>query len=484
MQNMDTRSQNIDICYVISHGFAARMLLQTGLIWQLAEQGRQVAIITPDAADANLQDLSQHSNIHVYDAQISQTIWDDDYGVKRMYYLEDIKSNPVFWEKHLYSILYTDSKHPWKRIRPFIYYPIHRLIPYFPSIRKRFKAKESKYLISKRASQLLEEINPKLVVSTYPINFLEAKFLYAAKQAGISTLIHLLSWDNITSKGIFPVIPDRFIVWGEVMYKELKEYYGTDDDQVHICGVPHFDHHIKVKESPQYKNLLSDLGLNPELPYLFVAMSSPRFAPHEIDIVEWLAKAINDNKFGKQLQLIVRPHPQNVQGSLADKKWIGRLDQLIGERVAIDYPRLVKSKVRWSMSQNDMDHLSNLLVGCSICLNSGSTVSIDALMMDKPVILTSFDGDKSLYYWKSARRLVDYPHQKKFVEMGGASVVHSYEDLAEKIKLYLENPSFKATERSTTLTKECYSNDGKSTIRVVNAMQQILEKIELIHAKH
>ncbi|MGK0388489.1 MAG: hypothetical protein ACI94Y_001219, partial [Maribacter sp.] len=124
---------NIDICYIISHGFAARMLLQTGLILRLAEQGKSIAIITPDPKDSNLQSLANNPLIHIFDPHINQTIWDDDYGVKRRYYLEEIKSNPVFWEKHIHSIFYTASKHPWKRIRPFIYYPIYKLIPYFPS---------------------------------------------------------------------------------------------------------------------------------------------------------------------------------------------------------------------------------------------------------------------------------------------------------------------------------------------------------------
>ncbi len=480
---MNQRNTKIDVCYIISHGFAARMLLQTGLITQLTEHGKSIAIITPDPDDENLKELHANPLIKIFDPQIEQTIWDDDYGVKRMYYLEDIKSNPVFWEKHLYSILYSKSKHPWKRVRPFIYYPIHRLIKYFPSIRENFRQKESSYLFSKNAAALLEKIQPALVVSTYPINFLEAKFLFAAKKKKITTLIHLLSWDNITSKGIFPVIPDQFIVWGKVMYQELKEYYGTADDAVQICGVPHFDNHIRVKHAPNYQGLLTNLGLNPALPYLFVAMSSPRFAPHEIDIVEWLAKAINENTFGEKMQLVVRPHPQNVQGSLADQRWIKRLDNLNGTRVAIDYPQLVKSKVRWSMQKSDMDHLSNLLIGCSICLNSGSTVSIDALMMDKPVILTSFDGDKKLYYWKSARRLVDYPHQKKFVGLGGAKVVHSYESLKKEILKYLADPNYDLEKRRNALEMECHLNDGKSTERVVKAMLQILGKVKLAYAK-
>ena len=479
---MSNSNTNIDICYVISHGFAARMLLQTGLIKRLTEQGKRIAIITPDPSDENLKELHASPLVDIYDPEIEQSIWDDDYGVKRMYYLEDIRNNPVFWEKHLYSIWYSKSKHPWKRIRPFIYYPIHRLIKYFPSIRARFKKTENKYLYSKKASILIAKIQPNVVVSTYPINFLEAKFLFAAKEQKIQTIIHLLSWDNITSKGIFPVIPDQFIVWGQVMFEELKEYYGTTDRNIHICGVPHFDNHIQVKQQPNYKPLIQDLGLNSELPYLFVAMSSPRFAPYEIEIVEWLAQAIQKNEFGEKMQLIVRPHPQNVQGSLADKKWVKRLDNLIGERVTVDYPQLVNSKVRWSMRKTDMNRLSNLLAGCSICLNSGSTVSIDALMLDKPVILTSFDGDKELYYWKSARRLIDYPHQKKFVGLGGAKAVHSYEDLKKTIQKYIVDPNYDIAKRRKALAMECYLNDGQSTNRVIEAMLQVLDKMTLSNA--
>ena len=472
---MKSYSNKIDVCYIISHGFAARMLLQTGLILRLTKQGKQVAIITPDPTDENLQELKSNTSVHIYDAGIEQTIWDDDYGVKRMYFLEDIRKNPVFWEKHLYSILYTKSKHPWKRIRPFIYYPIHLLIKLFPGIRDRFKRTEGKHLASSKADALLKKIEPKLVVSTYPINFLEAKFLYSAKQSGIKTLIHLLSWDNITSKGIFPVIPDQFIAWGQVMEDELKAYYGVGKDRVYVCGVPHFDQHIDIKNTDNYKAVLSDLNLNPEQSYIFMAMSSPRFAPHEIDIVGWLAKAVEDNVFGINLQLVVRPHPQNVQGSLGDKSWLKRLDRLNSDRVAIDYPKLIESKVRWSMRKTDMLRLSNLLAGCCVCLNSGSTVSIDALMMDKPVVLTSFDGDKKLYYWKSGRRLVDYPHQKKFVDLGGANVVHSYKELKEEVLKYLFRPNHDLAKRQHARQMECHLNDGLATERVVHAMMAILE---------
>ena len=475
------KEKTTDICYVISHGFAARMLLQTDLILKLTEQGLSIAIITPDPEDANLLSLKESPNIKVFGAEMKQTIWDDDYNVKRMYYLEDIKSNPVFWEKHLYSIKYTKSKHPWKRIRPFVYYPISRLIKKFPSIRNRFKAKESTYLVSARADELIKKINPKVVVSTYPVNYLEAKCLYAAKKNKRETIIHLLSWDNVTSKGIFPVIPDQFIAWGKIMADEIAEYYNVKEEKIHTCGVPHFDQHAALRNSNGYVAIIERLGLTAEKPYIFVAMSSPRFAPHEIDIIEWMVAAVMENKFGSETQLIVRPHPQNVQGSLGDRSWLERLKKIEGERVAVDYPMLNKSKVRWSMKKSDMQHLSHLLNGCSVCINSGSTVSIDALVLGKPVILTSFDGDRKLNYWKSARRLIDYPHQKKFVEMGGAEVVSDYKALENAINEYIENPDKGIERRNYALSMECQSMDGQATGRVVKTMMKIVNQLDKVN---
>jgi len=453
------------------------MLLQTGLIKQLLAKGKSIAIIAPDISDPNLVELAAQTQIRLYESSADTNIWSDDYLFKRKYFLEDIQANPALWEKHIQATRYNTSKHPWRLIRPFLYSAIYRLNKIFPRIGQRFAARESEYLRSQEITDLIEEINPKLVISTYPVAFLEAKILYAAKQKNIPTCIHLLSWDNITSKGKFPVSADYFIVWGQIMRKELQEYYGTPDERIYTCGVPHFDNHIRVKNAPRYRELLQDLNLNSDAPYLFVAMSSPYFAPREIDVVEYLAESIQQNVFGKEMQLIVRPHPQNVSGFLADKSWLPRLKKLKNRRVAIDFPQLNKSKMRWSMQQKDMDKLSNLLVGCSVCLNVGSTVSIDALMVGKPSILHSFDADDNLPYWKSARRLIDYTHLRKFIEIGGARPVFSFQELTKTIKEYLENPELEREKRQKALKAQCFSDDGKSTERVVKAVLQILDEV-------
>lgn len=467
-----------DLCFVISHGFAARMLFQTGLVDRLTQQGRNVAIIAADKEDENLRVLSENERIEVLEWADPKKLWSENYLFKRKYYLDDIESNTALWEKHIRASFYNTSRHPWRLLRPYYYYLIYQVIKIFPGIRKWFRKGEQKYLRSLSLNQLIKDIDPALVVSSYPVSFLEAQVLFAANELNIPTLIHLLSWDNITCKGIFPVLADFYIVWGPIMKAELIEYYQTSEDIIYTCGVPHFDHHLQVKANPNLQPILTDLDLNEKEAFLLVAMSSPRFAPKEIDIVERLAQYIEENIFGNNLQLVIRPHPQNVSGSMADQTWINRLNRLKSDRVAIDYPKLVESKVRWSMKKADMDRLSNLLVGCSICLNSGSTVTIDAYTVNKPVILTSFDGDAKLNYWKSARRLIDYPHLHKLIDLGGLSIAKSYEDLIHWISVYLEQPNYKTEERKYSIAQECFKNDGMATQRVVDAINQILTRVD------
>ena len=467
-----------DICYVISHGFAARMVMQTNLLGQLVEEGKSVTIIVPDKNDATLKAYCEKRGVAMVEYNETKGFWNANYLFKRKYYLEDIRNNPALWEKHMFSAFFTPSLHPFRFIRPHFYYLIYLLIKLFPVIRKRFQKNEKKYLESVSAREILEKINPKVFVSTYPVTFLEALLLYQANQREeTKTCIHLLSWDNITCKGAFPALADYYIAWGDVMAGEFKEYYQIPDDKIMKCGVPHFDLHVQVKNNPNYEVYLDQLGLNPKQEYLFVAMSAPRFTPREIDVVEQLAKWVEEGKYGNT-QLVIRPHPQNMQGNLSDKSWLPRLKELNKyAKVAVDFPELENSKMSYSMKSSDMERLSQLLTGARVVVNSGSTVTIDALMHQKPVVIISFDANDKLPYWRSSRRLINYTHLKKLVSFNGVSVVKSFLELDREIEQNLTDPNYKKAERRHTLEKECEVIDGTATEAVKTALINIVSEV-------
>lgn len=459
---------SVDICYIVSHGFASRMITQTDLLGRLQREGLSVAVVCPDRRDPVISRYCASRGIRLEEFEQRTSFFTEDYLFKRRYYLEDIRSNPAVWEKHLSATRFNPARNPFRRLRPHWYYLMYRLIQKFPRIRSRFQAKEGRYLHSPEAQQLLADLQPRKLVSTYPVTLSEAVLLHHAKrEPSVETWIHLLSWDNITCKGRFVETADRYIAWGEVMRDEFIQYYGIPSDRIHLCGVPHFDVHRDPDVRQQTPKVMQTLGLSPDRPFLLFAMSSPRFAPNEIDVVEWLAARVARGEFGP-VQLVVRPHPQNVTGNMADGSWLPRLHKLAEmPGVAVALPKVVSSRLRWSLDEGDMHELAAMLAGAAIVINSGSTVSIDALMHDKPVLITSFDADVERDYWNSARRLMDYPHLRTLHRLGGVEVCRDFSSFELAIRRTLADPTQDAQRRRDALLAECFSDDGRATERVV-----------------
>ena len=456
-----------DIVYIVSHGFASRMVTQTNLLGKLVQAGKSVALISPDKEDIVLKNYCNEEGVELYEFNPSSSFWTSQYTDSRKYFLEDIDSNVALKEKHIWAIKYNTSKNPWNHLRPRVLYLVYKLIKKFPIIRKWYRLKEQKYLKSNEAENLIKRLNPKYLVSTYPVSFVESMLLKAGNNNNSTiTMIHLLSWDNITCKGHFPELAQKYIAWGPIMKQEFIEYYKIEPFNIEICGVPHFDIHYESKSKPDFKKYIIQLGLDPDKPYLFFGMSSPRFAPKEIEIVEQLSVALHNNKFGERMQMVVRPHPQNVQGYMADLSWLPRLSKLQSKRVGIDYPLLKESKMQWSMEQADMIKLSQLLVHSKLCINSGSTLCIDALSCNIPVLVSAFDSDSELNYWKSARRLMDFPHLRKLREMGGFVVASSIENLIDEITNFISDPNRDLEKRKHALVMEISSNSGMATTSV------------------
>lgn len=463
------------ICYIVSHGFAARMIMQTDLLGGLTRSGVKVSIISPDSNDSVLMEYCNQFDIDLYSFHSKKWIWRSNYMLYRSYFLEDIKANPALYEKHYHEIYLV--KHKWKILKLISYVLIcmYYIVKRFPILRIAYKKLENLFLKSSKAINLLKTIQPDLLVSTYPVSPQEGILLHNAKKINIRTVIHLLSWDNITSKGHFLSMASYYLAWGPIMKEEFIEKYNIPPELIYITGVPHFDLHIQSRQQTDSNKILQEFGLDDKKPYIVFGMSSPRFVPKEIEIVEYLAHKINENEFGLDMQMIIRPHPQNVRGWMADLHWIDRLNMLKNDRIKIFYPILASSKLPWSMEHEDMKKLSAILASCIVCINSCSTLSMDTLMAGKGNIAPMFDGDVVLPYWNSAKRLLDYTHINKFIKTHGTVVVDNYQSLLDEIKKFHQKPDYKIIESIEAIKRECGNSNGSSTHNVIQSLLHILE---------
>lgn len=462
-----------DIAYIISHGFAARMLLQTDLLGRLIRKGYKIAVITPAKNDQNLINYAKEHGIEMIEYNPSSSLWQGEYMRIRKYLFEDIKKNAALWEKHLRDLKMAGSFS--RRFKIQLYYILYLILNNLPFLRKWLAGYEKKSLKDPAADELLAKLDPRLLIATYPMNLPESRLLYAGNKSDrVRTVIHLLSWDNITCKGYFPQLASRYISWGNIMTQEFMEFYKMPKEHIYNTGVPHFDLHKGTQGSLNYKEIIKAKGLNPEKPYIFFALGAPYFSPTEIDIAEWLAKKIERDEFG-DMQLIIRPHPQNLSDNKADTILKERLKAMQSSRVVIDWPKMLKSSsLNWSMQMDDMLEFAYLLEGCRLSINSGSTVSIDSLLHDKPVIQPLFDAKPGLPWWQSVDRVWDYTHCKKLVDLGGVIATKNFEEFEFEIRRYLDNPAYSLARMQQARFEEVGVNDGNATERVVEAIETII----------
>ncbi|MBK6846058.1 MAG: hypothetical protein IPG96_00430 [Proteobacteria bacterium] len=371
--------------------------------------------------------------------------------------------------KHLYE-LHSAAVRPLLKLRPLVGKAVNRLALRWSLVPRLAQRAEQRLLRSRAVRVILERLRPRLLVSSYPVNWLEALFVLEAQRLGIPTVGQLLSWDNISCKGRFAALPDRFISWGPVMSDELQRYYGVTPDRINECGVAHFDAHCDPGNRLQAREVLAGLGLCPDDPYLFFGMSARFFCPHELDVVEWLAGACEPGAFGPRMQLVVRPHPQNIRGSMADGETVERLRTMAGPRVAIDLPQVVSDRLPWDLEERDLRKLAALIAGCAVSLNSGSTLSIDSVVQDRPVVLPIFDAGHELPWWRSVRRVVEFPHLQKMLSFGGVAVVRSFAELEQQLGCYLADPERDATGRRRLRAAECGPCDGQASARVAEVL--------------
>ena len=207
---------SVDICYIVTHGFSARMVLQSEVIPNLRKEGKSVVVIAPNASEESMKRHEKEYGIKVIQSPVKGTWLMNEYFFLKRYLYEDIRNNPALWEKHLRETKDNKSKHPWRVVRPRLYYFLHKTFFRLAFIRKLLKATERLFLYDKKLQSLLREINPKVLICTYPSNLQESIYLNEARALNIKTVIHLLSWDNISCKGHFSAIGDYFISWGKI----------------------------------------------------------------------------------------------------------------------------------------------------------------------------------------------------------------------------------------------------------------------------
>jgi len=161
------------------------------------------------------------------------------------------------------------------------------------------------------------------VVCVGRVNFggAEADVVKAARAAGVPSGLVVYSWDNLSSKALIHVQPDRLFVWNDFQVDEAVDLHGIPREHVIATGAPRFDEFFSLGPSAPRHELLERSGLDPSASTVLYLGSSGFVTKAEPEFLEtWIRKlrANDDPRLG-EANIVVRPHP----GTLDEPAWNG-----------------------------------------------------------------------------------------------------------------------------------------------------------------
>jgi hypothetical protein len=458
------------IVFLLTQGFSARTVIRSGLAHLLVTQGAQVTVVSRNANEIYFQQECHTEGLQLKQEPKCGGRVAYRFRAYRPYLLDDVMNNPALRSHHIRRC----------EERPLIgrvMETVNRSLARSAVFRKLSRATERKINRSREVQQLLTELAPTLLVLPNPFGIEETIYLLHARELGIPVACQMLSWDNITAKGTPLLMPDYFISWGPIMTKEIEDLYHFPRNRIYECGVPHFDVYSQAGQLIPRDAILREVNLSSEQPYIFYGMVVDYCCPNEIDILSWLADNVNKSAFHQPCSLIIRPHPQAISGFYArSRRELERLKNLTGPRVALDMPSVLSEQLAWDLPRSDMIHLASLLAGSAMCINSNSTLCLDACMLDRPVINIAFDGWEELPYEKSARRGLNYIHMAKLLALGGIRIAKTFADLETHINAYLRDPQSDRCGRMLSVAQECGPKDGRAVERVAQTLLQLADR--------
>ena len=133
------------------------------------------------------------------------------------------------WEKYLTPIL-----------RGLVKVPLAKFLLKTRFLKVAFELVEKLIPACSEIKKVIANENPDVLLAS-PVNMRfseEVEFVKAANDMGIPTVVHVLSWDNLTTKGLIHAKPSLLLVWNQTHYDESKNVHGFNEDNLAITGSP------------------------------------------------------------------------------------------------------------------------------------------------------------------------------------------------------------------------------------------------------
>lgn len=319
--------------------------------------------------------------------------------------------------------------------------------------------------------ELFAQIKPNLVYNASHIHGVNSGGIAVrvAKEMGIRTAGFIFSWDNLTSRSRIFEPYDHFLTWTAGMKKQLiGQYPFLRDEQVRVTGTPQFDFHFKPQFWLSREELCRHLGVDAARPFVLYTTAVGPFFPEEYRTVQLVIDLLKKMDLPQKPQLVVRIYPKAP-------------DPMMLELAKQSIPDVIFPPMLWDLkwftpSFEDQPIYTTLLRECAVGINAASTVSLELMMHNKPVINLGFDPPGSqLPHALRYSKHITFDHYRPVAESGGVMVAWSPEEMEQHLFSALRQPELGSEQRQRFVEQMFGATlDGYAGKRVADCLLNLL----------
>jgi len=321
--------------------------------------------------------------------------------------------------------------------------------------------------VFKHYIKLIKKHSPNHLFFTHQRPPFLAPLLSAANNLSIKTTSFIFSWDNLASKGRMLGTFNSYLVWSDLMKKELLEFYPkTEKNSVQVVGTPQFEPYVLDKYTIAKDNFLAKFKLNPQKKVICYSCADSSIGKNDVIHIRAILSFMNKRD---DLQLLVRTSPaedgkrfENLKKEHPEIKW--------------NFPKWFLSREghaeAWSQrlpSVEDIMDLKAILMYTDVNVNMLSTMSLDFMLFDKPVVNTVFGNKENGLY--DDQRFLNYVHYKYVLDSKAVSIAKNEDELHQFLQEAIEQPEFRKKERKQLLDLEIGAPLQGTSERIVRALK-------------
>jgi len=260
--------------------------------------------------------------------------------------------------------------------------------------------------------------------------------------------------------GIFPLIATRFAAWGEIIEKWFARN-GVGKDRVCVTGAANFDSYIQQISHSKKNGKAHWKGISNYL--LYITVRGKNFS--------------TGFKVTRQDNELLLDAILGVVGTMPEKMLVIKVKP--GDPQTQFYKSEIGKRELKNVCVIERTDNGKLLNACGVLLTTYSTMALEALFFNKPIIQLKFVNKKKLM-----KRLYEQnilcdeeiiPLQKYGVALG----VDSPEELKKAILKVYEDKSIRKSlidRGKVFLEKYGYASDGNASLRMMSCIEEMLRR--------